>query len=258
MLVDSHCHLDQIDVSKLEGGLDSIISDALSRGVHRILSVAVDIESSVYLSKLSQSYPCLFTSVGVHPLHKSDDAVVPVNELISLAKLPGVLAIGETGLDQFYSSETIDWQRQSFVNHLKASDISGKPVIIHTRDAVDETLELLSEFKPSSGGVMHCFTESWEMACAAIELGFYISFSGILTFNSASELRHIASKIPLERLLIETDSPWLTPVPFRGRTNEPQYVVEVCECLASLHGLKLDELAKITTQNFNRLFKIPA
>ena len=256
MLVDSHCHLDQIDLSNREGGLSSIIADARSRGVQRILSVAVDIKSSIYLSKLSESHSCLMTSVGVHPLHKSDDKVISVDDLVSLAELPGVVAIGETGLDKFYSTSTFEWQRENFINHLQASDISDKPVIIHSRNAVDETLELLAEFKPSPRGVIHCFTESWEMAKAAIELGFYISFSGIITFNNASDLRLVASKIPLDRLLIETDSPWLTPVPHRGKNNEPKYVLEVAQCLANLHGLPLQELAEITTQNFDRLFKL--
>ena len=255
MLVDSHCHLDQIDLSNKEGGLASVIADAKSRGVQRILGVAVDLNSSIYLSELSQSYSCLMTSVGVHPLHKSDDNLVSVDDLVSLTELPGVVAIGETGLDKFYSSATFEWQRESFINHLQASDISGKPVIIHSRDAVDETLELLAEFKPSPRGVIHCFTESWEMAKAAIELGFYISFSGIITFNNASDSRVVASKIPLDRLLIETDSPWLTPAPHRGKNNEPKYVLEVAQCLANLHGLHLEELAEITTQNFDRLFK---
>ena len=208
MLVDSRGHRDQIDLSKKEGGLASVIADAKSCGVQRILSVAEDIKSSIYLSELRQSYSCLMTSAGVHPLHKSDDNLVSVDDLVSLTELPGVVAIGDTGLDKFYSSATFEWQRESFINHLQASDISGKPVIIHSRDDVDETLELLAEFEPSPKGVIHCFTESWEMAEAAIELGFYISFSEIITFNNASDLRVVASKIPLNRLLIEIDFPW--------------------------------------------------
>jgi TatD DNase family protein len=158
MLVDSHCHLDQLDLSKKEGGLATVIADAKSRGVQRILGVAVDIKSSIYLSELSQFYSCLMTSVGVHPLHRCDDNVVSIDDLLSLTELPGVVAIGETGLDKFYSSATFQWQRESFINHLQASDISGKPVIIHSSNAVDETLELLAEFNPSPRGVIHCFT----------------------------------------------------------------------------------------------------
>ena len=258
MLVDSHCHLDQLDLSSRAGGLSAVIADARSQGVMQMLSVAVDLNSSKSLPALMANYPDVYTSVGVHPLHKDSSSVPSVEELVSLASLPGVVAIGETGLDNFYSAQTIEWQRQSFINHLKASQQCGKPVIIHTRDAVDETIELLRTYPSPAAGVMHCFTESLEMAQAAIELGFYISFSGIITFKSAANLRLVAAQIPADRLLVETDSPWLAPVPHRGLKNEPQYVLEVAKCLAEVRGIELEELAKITTQNFQRLFKLAA
>ena len=258
MLVDSHCHLDQLDLSGRAGGLSAVIADARSQGVMQMLSVAVDLNSSKSLPALMANYPDVYTSVGVHPLHKDSSSVPSVEELVSLASLPGVVAIGETGLDNFYSAQTIEWQRQSFINHLKASQQCGKPVIIHTRDAVDETIALLRAHPSPAAGVMHCFTESLEMAQAAIELGFYISFSGIITFKSAANLRVVAAQIPADRLLVETDSPWLAPVPHRGLKNEPQYVLEVAKCLAKVRGIELEELAKITTQNFQRLFKLAA
>ena len=256
MLVDSHCHLDQLDLASRNGGLASVVSDAAARGVGQILSIAVDLDSSKSLVELTADFPNVFTSVGVHPLSKNIQTVVAVDQLVALAHQPGVIAIGETGLDNFYSSDTIEWQSESFVNHLIASQLTNKPIIIHTRDAVEETIGLLRNYPSPAAGVLHCFTESWDMAQDAIELGFYISFSGIITFKNAEELRRVAAKIPLDRLLVETDSPWLAPVPYRGSKNEPQYVVEVAQCLADIHGIELENLARITTQNFHRLFKL--
>ena len=217
----------------------------------------MDLKSSSSLLELTQQQDNVYSSVGVHPLQKIDQPVPEVEQLVALASGPKVVAIGETGLDNFYSAETHQWQRESFINHLQASQQTGKPIIIHTRDARDETIELLRQYPLQGGGVMHCFTETWEMAEAALELGFYISFSGIITFNSAADLREVVRLVPLERLLVETDSPWLAPVPHRGKQNEPQYVREVAETVAELKGVSLERLAEITTQNFHRLFKIP-
>jgi len=258
MLVDSHCHLDHLDLTKREGGLDAVLADAQARGVTQFLSVAVDLASSEKLVALTAQYSRVYSSVGVHPLQKIDQPVPSVAQLLSLAQAEGVVAIGETGLDNFYSAETLLWQRESFVNHLVAAQQTGKPIIIHTRDAREETMALLRAYPLTGGGVMHCFTETWEMAEAAIALGFYISFSGIVTFNSAADLREVVKKVPLDRLLVETDSPWLAPVPHRGKQNEPQYVREVAECVAGLHQISLQALAEITTQNFHRLFRIPS
>lgn len=258
MLVDSHCHLDHLDLTEREGGLDAVLADARAQGITQFLSVAVDLASSETLVALTAQYSHVYSSVGVHPLQKIDQPVPSVQQLVVLAQSEGVVAIGETGLDNFYSAETLQWQRESFVNHLLAAQQTGKPIIIHTRDAREETIALLRDYPLTSGGVMHCFTETWEMAEAAIELGFYISFSGIVTFNSASDLREVVKKVPLDRILVETDSPWLAPVPHRGKQNEPQYVREVAQCVADLHQISLQALAEITTQNFHRLFKIPS
>ena len=257
MLVDSHCHLDHLDLTDREAGLDGVLADARARGITQFLSVAVDLKSSRSLLELTQQQDHVYSSVGVHPLQKIDQPVPEVEELVALASGPKVVAIGETGLDNFYSADTHQWQRESFINHLLASQQTGKPIIIHTRDARSETIELLRQYPLQGGGVMHCFTETWEMAEAALELGFYISFSGIITFNSAADLREVVRQVPLERLLVETDSPWLAPVPHRGKQNEPQYVREVAETVAELKGVSLEQLAEITTQNFHRLFKIP-
>jgi TatD DNase family protein len=258
MLVDSHCHLDHLDLAEREGGLDAVLADARAQGITQFLSVAVDLATSEALVALTAQYSHVYSSVGVHPLQKIDQPVPSVQQLVSLAQAEGVVAIGETGLDNFYSAETFQWQRESFINHLLAAQQSCKPIIIHTRDARDETIALLRAYPLNAGGVMHCFTETWEMAEAAIALGFYISFSGIVTFNSATDLREVVKKVPLERLLIETDSPWLAPVPHRGKQNEPQYVREVAQCVADLHQISLQALAEITTQNFHQLFKIPS
>ncbi|MDG1705701.1 MAG: TatD family hydrolase [Porticoccaceae bacterium] len=258
MLVDSHCHLDRLDLSDRDAGLDGILADARARGITQFLSVAVDLATSASLAELTERYDHVYSSVGVHPLQKIDQPVPEVEQLVALARAPKVVAIGETGLDNFYSAESHQWQRDSFIRHLQASQQTGLPIIIHTRDAREETLELLRQYPLQAAGVMHCFTETWEMAEAAIELGFYISFSGIVTFKSADELREVVRRVPLDRILVETDSPWLAPVPHRGKQNEPQYVREVAETVADLKGVSLEQLAEITTQNFHRLFRIPA
>ena len=257
MLVDSHCHLDHLNLTDREGGLNAVIADAEAQGITQFLSVAVDIPTSASLVDLTAQHSNIYSSVGVHPLQKIDQPVPSVEQLVVLANAPKVIAIGETGLDNFYSADTHRWQRDSFINHLQASQQTGLPIIIHTRDAREETIELLRQYPLEAGGVMHCFTETWEMAEAAIELGFYISFSGIVTFKSADELREVVRRVPLDRLLVETDSPWLAPVPHRGKQNEPQYVREVAESVADLKGISLEQLAEITTQNFHRLFRIP-
>jgi TatD DNase family protein len=258
MLVDSHCHLDRLDLSDRDAGLDGILADARARGITQFLSVAVDLATSASLVELTERYDHVYSSVGVHPLQKIDQPVPEVEQLVALARAPKVVAIGETGLDNFYRAESHQWQRDSFIRHLQASQQTGLPIIIHTRDAREETLELLRQYPLQAAGVMHCFTETWEMAEAAIELGFYISFSGIVTFKSADELREVVRRMPLDRILVETDSPWLAPVPHRGKQNEPQYVREVAETVADLKGVSLEQLAEITTQNFHRLFRIPA
>ena len=191
----------------------------------------------------------------MHPLHQ--DEACSYDELLAMASSDNIVAIGETGLDYFYSAETKDVQLTSFVDHIKVANELNKPLIIHTRDARQDTITLLKQHKaPTTRGVLHCFTEDWEMAEAAIALGFYISISGIVTFKSAQALQDVVKKIPLENLLIETDSPWLAPVPYRGKQNQPGYVREVGEFIAELKGVSAEELARITTENFYQLFNI--
>ena len=255
MLVDSHCHLDRLDLTQRSGGLDKVISDAQNRGISHLLTVAVDMDSSKSLIDITSKYPNVYSSVGAHPLQDTNPPIPAVEDIASLAKAPKVVAVGETGLDNHYGADSYEWQRESFVNHLIAAQDVQKPVIIHTREARKETMDLLQEYRLERAGVMHCFTETWEMAKAAIDLGFYISFSGIVTFKNAEDLRQVVAKVPLDRLLVETDSPWLAPVPHRGKQNEPQYVYEVAQCVADIKKIDLETLAEATTNNFFKLFQ---
>ena len=256
MLIDSHCHLDRLDLTNREGGLEAVIADAQTRGISHLLTVAVDLESSRSLTELTAKYDHIYSSVGVHPLQDEELPLPTVEQLTDLAMLPKVVAVGETGLDNFYSADSFEWQYESFTRHLLASKQVEKPLIVHTRDARDETIKLLKQHQSNSAGVLHCFTETWEMAKAAMDFGYFISFSGIVTFKNAGELREVVKKIPLDRILVETDSPWLAPVPYRGKQNEPKNVYEVAQCVAEIKGISLEELAEITTNNFFNLFKI--
>lgn len=256
MLIDSHCHLDRLDLSNREGGLEAVIADAQTRGISHLLTVAVDLESSRSLTEITAKYDHIYSSVGVHPLQDEELPLPTVEQLTDLAMLPKVVAVGETGLDNFYSADSFEWQYESFTRHLLASKQVEKPLIVHTRDARDETIKLLKQHQSNSAGVLHCFTETWEMAKAAMDFGYFISFSGIVTFKNAGELREVVKKIPLDRILVETDSPWLAPVPYRGKQNEPKNVYEVAQCVAEIKGISLEELAEITTNNFFNLFKI--
>jgi len=256
MLIDSHCHLDRLDLTNREGGLEAVIADAQTRGISHLLTVAVDLESSRSLTEITAKYDHIYSSVGVHPLQDEELPLPTVEQLTDLAMLPKVVAVGETGLDNFYSADSFEWQYESFTRHLLASKQVEKPLIVHTRDARDETIKLLKQHQSNSAGVLHCFTETWEMAKAAMDFGYFISFSGIVTFKNAGELREVVKKIPLDRILVETDSPWLAPVPYRGKQNEPKNVYEVAQCVAEIKGISLEELAEITTNNFFNLFKI--
>lgn len=251
MFVDSHCHLNFPDLAvDLEQHLTAMAKNQVSHA----LCVAVNLEDFPQVLALAEGYPQLFASVGVHPAY--DDVPEPSEaELVQLAQHPKVVAIGETGLDYFHLPESPEWQRERFRVHIRAARAAGLPLIIHTRSATADTLAILREEKADEvGGVMHCFTESWEDAQAALDLGFYISFSGIVTFKSAVEIKAVAQKVPLDRLLIETDSPYLAPVPYRGKQNQPAWVRHVAEHIADLRGLPLDTVAQATTDNFFRLF----
>jgi len=250
-LVDSHCHL---DFPELAGRISPILDAMGAAGVAYALCAGVSLERFPGLLSLVEAHPGLFAAVGVHP--DEQGGVEPdVATLVALAQHPKVVAIGETGLDYHRIEGDLEWQRTRFRTHIRAAKEAGKPLIIHTRSAADDTLRVMrDEGAALAGGVMHCFTETWEVAEAAIELGFYISFSGIVTFRNAQALKEVARRLPLERVLIETDAPYLAPTPHRGKTNEPAYVLHVAQEIAALRGISLEELALASTQNFFRLF----
>ena len=236
-----------------KAGLEETLKFARQRGVEHFLCVSVSVKDYDDMYEAVKDFPDVSVSCGVHPLHQED--ACDYDTLLAKASNPEVVAIGETGLDYFYSADTKEVQLASFVDHIKVANVLKKPLIIHTRDAREDTLSLLKEHKnPETKGVLHCFTESLDMALAAIDMGFYVSISGIVTFNSADELREVVKALPLERLLIETDSPWLAPVPHRGKQNQPGFVVEVAEFIASVKGVTVEELARQTTENFYTLF----
>lgn len=253
MLVDSHCHL---DFPELAGQLDEVFALMRANQVDRALCVSVTLEDFPRVRQMAQDYAHIYASVGVHPDYETV-ASVSAEELVALADHPKVVAIGETGLDYYRLKGDLEWQRDRFRSHIRAARQCGKPLIIHTRSAAEDTLRVMrEEGAAQAGGVMHCFTESWEMAAAAIEMGFFISFSGIVTFKNAKDLREVARRVPLENMLIETDAPYLAPVPYRGKTNQPGYVRHVAEEIARLKGVELDEVAQKTSDNFYRLFKL--
>ncbi|MBV1882620.1 MAG: TatD family hydrolase [Pseudomonadales bacterium] len=256
MFADSHCHLDRLDLSLYHEKLDGAVDAATAEKVTRMLCVSTALESFDDIYRLTQVYPQVVASVGVHPL--SQDSREPtLEELVEHATLPKVVAIGETGLDYYYCKGDLDWQRERFKTHIQAAVKSHKPLIIHTRDAKEDTLKLLIEGNAQeAGGVLHCFTEDLDMANRAIEMGFYISFSGILTFRNADDLRAVAKQMPMDRILIETDSPYLAPIPYRGKPNEPKYVGKVAECLAELKNLSVESIAAQTMDNYCQLFSI--
>ena len=254
MFVDSHCHLDRLDLSPYQGDLARAIGAAKERGVERMLCIGVDMSNAPVVVDLARQYEGVSASVGVHPMDVGDQ-LADMDELRVLASMPEVVAIGETGLDYFYSKESAELQKESFRQHLALSAELAKPVVVHTRDAREDTLAIIRECGcVDIAGVLHCFTESWEMASQALDLNYYISFSGIVTFNNAGALREVVKKVPLERLLIETDSPYLAPIPYRGKKNEPKYVVEVAQCIADLRGITLEQLAEATSNNYDKLF----
>ena len=254
MLIDSHCHLDRLNLSKYEGGLDDAVAAAKERGVEKMLCVCISEENKNAVLDIAHKYNNIFSSVGIHPSDVKE-SVVSVETLKTWAAAEKVVAIGETGLDYYYTGEFADPQKQSFEHHLVAAGELGLPVIVHTRDARQDTLDLIKAHgNLESSGVLHCFTESWEMAKAALDMNYYISISGIVTFKNAQELRDVVKQVPLDRLLVETDSPYLAPIPYRGKPNEPKYVREVAEFVAELKGVSFDELCQLTGDNFMRLF----
>lgn len=256
MLIDSHCHLDRLDLAAHGGSLDAALDAARAAGVGHFLCIGVSADNAATVKGLAECYADVDCSVGVHPLDLEPGAAPALDWLLGELAHPKVVAIGETGLDYHYEPESAGLQQASFRLHLEAARITGKPVIVHTREARADTLALLREAALPQAGVLHCFTEDWEMARAALDIGFYISLSGIVTFRNAEALREVARQVPADRLLVETDSPYLAPVPHRGKPNLPQYVREVAEYLAVLRGVSYETLAEQTSSNFKRLFPL--
>jgi TatD DNase family protein len=255
MYIDSHCHINFPDFS---GKLPQLFELMQANEVSHALCISVELEKFPEIRQLAETYQNVYASVGVHPDH--EECTEPtVDELVALADHPKVVAIGETGLDYFRLTGDLEWQRERFRTHIRAARLTHKPLVIHTRAAADDTLRIMREERAGEvGGVMHCFTESLAVAEATIELGFYISFSGIVTFKNAVALREVAAAIPLDRMLIETDSPYLAPVPHRGQTNQPGYVKHVAEEIARVRGSTPEAVGAATSENFFRLFAAAA
>ncbi|MDF1757885.1 MAG: TatD family hydrolase [Legionellaceae bacterium] len=258
MLVDSHCHLNMLDLTDFDNNLDIVIERARESSVEYMLCVCVDLDDIPELKQIAAKYDDISISVGIHP-NTVMNMEPTADKLVELASCENCIAIGETGLD-YYRSEGDDFQKTQqlrFRNHIKAALATSKPLIIHTRQAQEDTLKIMIEENASDiGGVMHCFSESWEIAKRALDLNFYISFSGIVSFKNASVLHEVARKVPLDRMLIETDSPYLAPVPFRGKQNHPALVTHVAKAIANLRGIDFAEVAKSSTDNFYRCFGI--
>lgn len=253
MFIDSHCHLDRLKLEDFDNNLDNVVNAALAEKVNTLLCVSVTLQDFPVMAEATAKYDNVWLTCGAHPLNQADE--IDPTLLTSLATHPRVVAIGETGLDYFYAPETKQVQLDSFRKHIRVANQLKKPLIIHTRDAQEDTLAMLrAEQAENVGGILHCFTESWQMAEQAIAMGFYISFSGIVTFKNATDLREVAKKVPSDRFLIETDAPYLAPVPHRGKQNQPAYVVEVAKHLASIRGTSVAEIARQSSENFQRLF----
>ena len=251
MYVDSHCHL---DFPELAENLPDILENMKRNQVGHALVVSVNMPQWPGLMDVVAPHSHLYASVGVHPDYEDTPEPTP-EQLAEMARHPKVVAIGETGLDYFRLAEPLEWQRERFRTHIRASRQSGLPLIIHTRSASEDTLRIMREEGADEfGGVMHCFTESWEVAQAAMEMNFYISLSGIVTFKKATDLQDLATRVPMDRLLIETDSPFLAPVPHRGKTNDPSKVIHVAEKIAELRSVPVAVIARQTTDNFFNLF----
>ena len=252
-IVDSHCHIDRVDLEAFGGSVESMLSHAKELSVNQFLCVCIDLEHFNQVHNLALRHSNIYASVGVHPTEIISKEP-SVEKLLELSSSERVIAIGETGLDYFrVKKDEADWQRDRFRRHIRASNKSEKPLIIHMRESKEDIIDILQKENAQSG-VMHCFAEDWETAKAALDLGFYISFSGILTFNNANDLREIAKKVPADRLLVETDSPYLTPAPYRGKPNSPAYTYYVAEKLAEVRNTSIDEIAEVTTTNFKNLF----
>lgn len=257
-IIDSHCHLDRLELTPWGGELARALDAARAAGVGTMLNVNIDLEHEAAVRSIAEAHADIWFSVGVHPSEQEGEEP-SLERLLALAAHRKCVAIGETGLDYHWCKGDTEWQRERFRVHIRAAKACGKPLIIHTREAREDTIRILREENAgAAGGIMHCFTEDMATAEAALDVGMHISFSGIVTFKSAEELRAVARAVPLERILIETDSPYLAPIPHRGKPNEPRYVAEVCAFMAQLRGISTEEMARVTTENFRRLFPATA
>jgi TatD DNase family protein len=260
MLVDSHCHLNCLDLKASGGSMEAVLDQARDANVGAMLCVCIDLVHFPEVLDLAVRYPEIKASVGVHPsevLRVSDDWFA---QLQSHAEHPEVIALGETGLDYYHddAADLVAAQKRSFEAHIEVAASVKKPLIVHTRSAQKDTIAILrAQDATRSGGVMHCFTEDWAMAKQALDLGFYISFSGILTFKNAQQIQDVARRVPLDRFLLETDAPYLAPVPYRGKPNQPAYVAHVAHYMANLRGLSYEEVARLSTENCRRCFGWP-
>lgn len=253
MLVDSHCHL---DFPELAADRDGVMQRMQEAGVSHALTISTTLATFAAVRQVAHERPNVWCSAGVHPDERRDEREATFDDLTGMASDPRVVAIGETGLDYFRVEGDTEWQRERFRTHIRAARAARKPLVIHTRAAAEDTLRIMrEEGAGEAGGVMHCFTETWEVAEAAMAMGFHISFSGIVTFKNAAALKDVAQRVPLDRMLVETDSPYLAPVPHRGKTNEPAFVKHVAEEVARLRGIPFEDVARATTANFFRLFR---
>lgn len=254
MIIDSHCHLDRLNLAPYNGDLSAALNAAHERGISQMLCIGISLANIPDVIAIAQRFARVFASVGVHPCDVKEGAAT-AEQLRHWASQDKVVALGETGLDYHYETESKALQHESFALHLQLGKELGLPIVVHTREARADTLALIREHgSQESSGVLHCFTEDWPMARAALDLNYYISISGIVTFKNAEQIRDVVRQMPLDRLLVETDSPYLAPIPYRGKPNEPKYVREVAQYIADLRGLTLEELGAITSENFYRLF----
>ena len=255
LLVDSHCHLDMLDLAKWDGEMTGPLDLAREQGIGHMLCVCINLEDFPQVLGVAKQYSHVFASVGVHP-NEQDCREPEADELVELAADDRIVAIGETGLDYFRSEGDLEWQRERFRRHIDAAKRTDKPLIIHSREATEDILQILKEEGVDQvGGVMHCFVDDWSIAKRAMDLNFNISLSGIVTFKNALTVKDVAKQVPDDRLMVETDSPYLAPVPYRGKMNQPAYVRHVAEHIAELRNVSYEHIAQVTTQNFFRLFK---
>jgi TatD DNase family protein len=255
-LVDSHCHLDRLDLAPYPDGMDGVLAAAREQGVSDVLCVCINWENFPAVRTLAQQHAHVYATVGVHP--NDDEGHEPsLDELVAAAQTPKIIGIGETGLDYYRSEGDLAWQHERFRRHIQAARAVDKPLVVHSRDAQADTIRILREEGADAvGGIMHCFVDDWDTAAQALDLGFHISFSGIITFNNAVQVREVAARVPDDRLLVETDAPYLAPMPYRGKPNYPAYVRHVAERLAMVRGTTVEAIAALTSANFFRLFRL--